>query len=140
MIKNNFWDSIVWIIIWVFIISFIILWVSNLIINSQYIINDYEDRRIINILNNNIQNVIKNFDFSNINEGEIFYIYKNNNFKKFEIFTWALNSKYKNIDEYWNYIDDINNYEWKKYSMFLWVERRDDSLWKTHEKIKININ
>ena len=63
MIKNNKWESLVWIIIWVFILSFIILWVTNLLINSNTILETYDNKRIINLLKNNTENIIKNVGY-----------------------------------------------------------------------------
>lgn len=139
MIKNTFWESLIWIIIWVFILSFIILGVTNLLINSKLIIDTYENKKIISILKNNTENIIKKIDTSNINETEIFYLNKNTSTKEFEIFTWSTNYVYKYIDQYWNKVDDLANFEWNIYSRILWVERDDNTIWENHQIIKVSL-
>jgi len=140
MIKNTFWESLVWIIIWIFILSFIILWVTNLLINSKNIITNYENRKTISLLKNNSENIIKEIDVSSVNESENFYIYKNNTTKEFEILKWTVNEKYKYIDKYWNYIDDLENFDWDVYSRILLLERIDNLVWENHQIIKIDID
>lgn len=140
MIKNNLWESLVWIVIWIFILSFIILWIANLLINSNNIKDTYDNKKTINILKSNTENVINNLDTTNVAENEIFYLFKNTTYKEFEIFTWSTNAWYKYIDKYWNKIDNIVWYEWDIYSRTLWLERGDNSLWKNHHIIKISIN
>lgn len=139
MIKNNFWESLVWIIIWVFILSFIVLWITNLLINSKAIVEAYENKKITNILKNNTENIIKNIDTSNIKESEIFYLYKDTTFKDFLVFTWSSNVGYKYIDKYWNKVNDLSTYEWDIYSRTLWLERDDNSLGSSHQIIKVSI-
>lgn len=140
MIKNTFWESLIWIIIWIFILSFIILWITNLLINSKNIIDAYENKKIISILKNNTENIVKNIDTSSINETEAFYIYKNNiEPKAFEVYTWTTNANYKYIDQYWNYISDVVNYNWDIYSRILWLERDDNSIWENHQIIKVSV-
>lgn len=139
MIKNTYWESLVWIVVWVFIISFIVLWITNLLISSKDIIETYENKKIISILKNNTENVIKRINTSNIQETELFYLYKNNILKEYEILTWAINDTYKYIDQYWNKVDDLVNFQWDVYSRLLWVERDDNFIWNTHQIIKISI-
>ena len=50
-------------------------------------IEAYDDKKTISILKNNTERIIKNIDTSMINETEIFYLYKNETTKNFEIFT-----------------------------------------------------
>lgn len=139
MIKNTFWESLIWIVIWVFILSFILLWVTNLLINSKEVLQTYDDKKIISILKNNTENVIKKIDTSTIKETEIFYLNRNNNVKEYEVYTWALNVKYKYIDQYWNNVEDLENFEWNIYARTLWLERDDNSIWNNHQIIKASI-
>lgn len=139
MIKNTSWESLVWIIIWVFILSFIIIWITNLLINSKDIINKYENKKTISILKNNTENIIQKIDISKVNETEIFYLYKDNTVNEYKIFTWTINDEYKYIDTYWNKIDDLINFEWHIYSRLLLVERDDNIVWDNHQIIKISI-
>mgnify|MGYP006417184631 FL=1 len=139
MIKNTSWESLVWIIIWVFILAFIILWVTNLLINSRATLEVYENKKIISVLKNNTETVIKKINTDVIRETELFYLRKNNNFMEYEVLTWSTNSIYKYIDKQWNTVDDIINFEWDIYSRQLWLERDDNSIWDNHQIIKISI-
>jgi len=137
MIKNKKWESLVWIVIWVFILSFVILWIANLLIQNTIVINTYEDKRDISIIKANTTNVIKNTDTSAIKENEIFYLYKNKTTKAFEVSTWSSNYKY--IDRLWDNIDDVVAFNWNIYSRVLWVERDDDSIWEQHQIIRVSV-
>lgn len=140
MIKNTFWESLVWIIIWVFILSFIILWVTNMLINSKSIIDTYENKKIISILKNNTRNIVKNINTDSIKETELFYIHKDDAFtNNFLVFTWTINAWYKYINQNWDNISDVENYDWNIYSRMLWLERDDDSIWDSHQIIKVSI-
>lgn len=139
MIKNNSWESLVWVVIWVFILSLIILWVANMLINSKTIVEIYENKKMINILKNNTEKVISKIDTSRIKETEIFYLYKDFSFKEFVVFTWSTNANYKYIDKYWNQVNDLVWFQWDIYSRVLWLERDDNSLWNNHQIIKVSI-
>lgn len=140
MIKNSSWESLIWIIIWVFILSFIVFWITNLLINSKLIIENYDNKRVIYLLKNNTENILKNLELSNINENEEFYIYKNNELKEFEIFTWTLNQNYKYIDKYWNNIDDINLFQWDIYKRQLYIRKIQNILDLSTQSTEINID
>lgn len=139
MIKNNFWESLLWIIIWVSILLFVILWVANLLISSKDILDTYNNKKAISILKNNTEIIIKKIDTSNIKETEIFYLHKDNSTNRYEVFTWAVNYTYKYIDENWNNVNDLINFKWYIYSRELWVERNDDSFWNESQIIKASI-
>lgn len=139
MIKNNFWESLIWVIIWIFILSFIVLWITNLLINSQNIIDTYENKKIINLIKNNSENVLKKINTENIQETEVFYLYKDILNKEFLIFTGSSNIWYKYIDEFGNKIDDLESFSWDIYSRIFWAERDDNSLWNNHQIIKMSI-
>ncbi len=139
MIKNNLWESLVWIIIWVFILSFIILWVSNLLINSKKIIEDYDNIKTINILVNNTNNILTKLDTSILQENDYFYLYKDKTYKNFLIFTWTINESYKYINKYWDHIENIDLYNWDIYSRILSVEKENDYKWKNNQILKTDI-
>lgn len=139
MIKNNNAESLVWIIIWVFILSFIVLWVTNLLINSKDIVDTYDNKKIINLLKNNTENIIKEIDTSAIQESEIFYLHKNNSTYEFEVFTWTTNAEYKYIDKYWTKVNDLTWTTDTIYSRTLLLERDDTSIWSDHQIIKVSI-
>ena len=140
MIKNSFWESIIWVIIWVFILAFIILWITNLIISNGNVLDTYENKRVLSTLRDNSKNIIKRIDTSAVKETEVFYLYKNQTTKNYEIFTWTVNYSYKYIDRYWNKVNDLDAYLWDIYSRIFWVERSDNSIsGKTHQIIKASI-
>ncbi|MBT3726369.1 hypothetical protein HOG21_01335 [bacterium] len=51
-----------------FILSFIILGIVNLIINTNKVVINFEEKKIVNILKNNTMNIVKNLDTTNITE------------------------------------------------------------------------
>lgn len=139
MIKSSKAETIVWILIWVFIISIVILWISNLINYSRVTILSYERTTKISILRENLTNIIKSIDISWIKENEIFYVYKNNTSKNYEIFTWSTYVEYKYIDAQWEKVNDIINYQGDIYSRLLWVEREDTSIENSNKLIRASI-
>ena len=139
MINNNKWESLVWVIVWVFILSIILLWVTNLLINSNDIIHTYNNKEILNILKSNTENIIKEIDTSNISESEIFYLYKNNSTYTFEVFTWTTNAEYKYIDMFWTKVNDLTWFTDDIYSRTLLLERDDNTIWSNHQIIKVSI-
>lgn len=139
MIKNSFWESLIWIIIWVFILSFIILWITVLIVNSQNVIIHYDEIKNISILKNNADKIANNIYITGVNQNEEFYIYKNNSTKEFQVLKWTSNEIYKYIDKYWNFVSDINNFDWDVFSRVFVLERNDAFLWDNHQIVKIDI-
>lgn len=139
MIKNQKAESLVGIVIWISILAFTILWIANMINYSNSVIDLFERTTRLSILQNNVNNIIKNIDTSNINQDEIFFIYKNETTKTFEIFTGSTNEEYKYIDIYGNKIDDLLSYEWDIYSRILWLSREDTSIDTQNQIIKASI-
>lgn len=140
MIKNNSWESLIWILIWVFIISIIILWIANLLISSNYVIDKYQNEKTINIIKNNTQNIIKKLDTSKINNLENFYLYKDFENNMYKIFTWTTNEYYKYIDQYWNHIENTGSYIDSIYTRKIWIERSDYIIWEENKIFKIEIS
>lgn len=123
MRKTKKWESLVWIVIGIAILSFTILWIINVISYSMTLIDAFEKNTRISLLKNNLFHIVNQLDTSNIAENEIFYIYKNSSGSEFQIFTWTLNTEYKYIDENGNKVDDIVNFNWAIYSRALWLTR-----------------
>lgn len=123
MRKTKKWESLVWIVIGIAILSFTILWIINIISYSINLIDAFEKNTRMSILRDNISHIINQLDTSNLAENEIFYIYKNSSGSEFQIFTWTLNTEYKYIDENGNKVDDIVNFSWAIYSRVLWLTR-----------------
>ena len=139
MIQNNKWETIVGILIWVFIISIVILWIGSLINYSRTTIAAYERSTKIQILKDNLTNIIQQIDIDAIQEDEMFYVYKNESEKKFEVFTWATNEQYKYVDANGTKIDDLIAYEWDIYARILWLEREDTSLEDKNKIIRASV-
>jgi len=139
MIINNSWESLVGIVIWVFILSFIILGIVNLIINTNKVVINFEEKKIVNILKNNTMNIVKNLDTTNITEWENFYLFKDYSNNSFKIFTWATNNTYEYINANWTHISDIDNFDGNIFTRTLWIERNDSSIWDSHQVIKANV-
>lgn len=115
MIENKKWESLVWIVIWILLLTFVILGLYNLILYSENTNITFEENSVKWVLKDNATSIIYNIDIDWINEWSGFYIFKNNWTKNFEIFTWASNIKYKYIDKYWEivgtWVTDRNIYE-----------------------------
>ncbi len=114
MIKSKKADSLVWIIIWVFILSLILVWIINLVNYNKKISWKFNDNIYEYILNINWENLARKIDTSNISENENFYLYKNTENKEYIIYTWSTNSGYAYINKYWENINK-DNYELEKF-------------------------
>lgn len=128
MRKNNFWESLVWIIIWVTILSVSILWILNLLLFSNNLTAIFNNTTRITILKDNAVNVVKKLDTSSILENEAFYLYKNKPLKQFEIYTGTWYTGYKYIDQLWDQVTDLQWYKWYIYARILWLQREDTSI------------
>jgi len=115
MIENKSWESLVWIVVWILLLSFVILWLYNLILYSESTNTNFEENSVKWILKDNTLSIIYKMDTNWINEGSGFYIYKDNSTKTFQLFTWSNNLKYKYIDKNWElvstWVTDIDIYE-----------------------------
>ena len=140
MRKNIIWESLVWIIIGVSILSICILWILNLLIYSGYLTTTFNNSARLNMLRDNTTNIISKLDTTSLRENEIFYLYKNAGTSNFYIYSGSVNSQYKYIDELWNKIDDLNAYTLAIYARLLWLQREDTSiLWSKNQIIKASI-
>lgn len=111
---NNSWETFIWLVIWMIILTFISLWIINIVWYNKDMINQYEIKTIENILTQNTNSIFKKLNLDWLVDQETFYINKNTN--KFEIFTWSENESYKYIDSLWNNISDLNNFDWDIFS------------------------
>ncbi len=139
MIKRTSWESFVWIIVGVFILSIVILAVANIIVYSNSVISVYSDYSKTNILRENITSIVTNIDTSDIRENEIFYVYKNTSTKEFQIFTWSTNSNYKYIDEFGNLVPNVVTFNDEIYARILWLSREDTTLSDQDQIVKVSI-
>ena len=139
MIKTRKAESFVWIIVWVFILSFVILWISNLIMYSATLIDTYKDTARVGILKDSLWNIVKKIDTSAIRENEIFYIYKNNSSHTFDVLTWSTNVWYRYIDKFWDYVANPASFTGDIYYRILWTEREDTTLTNQDQIVRASI-
>ena len=143
MIQSRKAESFVWIIVWVFILAFVMLGIINILVFSTDVTARYNETNRIQVLKQNLTNIIKNIDTSGLQENEIFYLHKNRSTtlgaSSFDIYTWSLNENYQFIDELWDYIPDINTFQWDIYSQILWLANEDITFLEQNQIIKANI-
>ena len=114
MIKNNKAESMIWIIVWVIILSFLLTWIINIISFNKDYYSIYEEFLYENILKWSSSNIIKKLDISNISDNEIFYLNKDTITKNFTLYTWSSNEEYAYINNLWLKTNSGENI-WKTY-------------------------
>ncbi len=140
MINNKNAESLIWIIIWIFILAIVILWISNLLINNKINLSEIDNELNELLLKQNSYSILEKINTDWIIESEKFYIYKDINNNKIEVFTWSANIGYKFIDLYWNKINDISSYEWKVYSRTYNINYYiNEYTWKKIKKINLEL-
>ena len=139
MIKNKLWESMVTVIVSVFILSFLLLAIANIVAQSSNISDEYKIEKNINLLKSNTYNIINKLDISIYSSWEILYLYKDNMNKEYKLFTWTTNQKYQYIDKYWEYISNTWTYEWIFFSRSIKIERKEEIENKINNFILINI-
>ena len=147
-------ESFTSIIVWILILSFIIAGIANTLNYSIHLTHQYEEKNQILMLTRNIKNIVKKIDTSEIEENEIFYIYRDTTTEEYEfkIFRpeecitllpiwWdeEICHNYRYINYLWETIPDIAEYNWDIYSQEIFIRMRDVSLWITNESIKVYI-
>jgi len=115
MIKNKKAESLVWIIIAVFILSFTMLGILNIFWFNKWIETTYKDKVYSHIIKGNSENLIKKLDIPEMENNELFYILKDDTNKKFYILTGTTNENLKYIDYLWNNVNPNDNV-WKTYT------------------------
>ncbi len=136
---NKNWESLVWIIIGIVLLSVVILGLIEIVTYSKDIVTFYDDSSKINILENNSNNILEGLDITCVQEWDEFYLYKNPETKQFEVLTWSENSDFQYIDENWNKIDDINTFEWDIFIRTIFVEWEYSTPFYTWYCFKTNI-
>ena len=116
MKNTKIWESLVWVVIWVFILSFSLVWIINILNFNKDVSLEYADYINKYILEWNADNVIKKLDITNLDKNEKFYVYKNDITKEFEILTWTLLSDYKYVNKLWRYVW-IDTEDWNIYKV-----------------------
>jgi hypothetical protein len=61
----------------VFILAFVMLGIVNILIFSTDITTKYNETNRIQVLKQNLTNIVKDIDTSQVRENEIFYVHKN---------------------------------------------------------------
>lgn len=135
---NKYWDSLVWMIIGIFILAILVLWISVMISNSYNIMDTFEQKKDLNTLKNNTYKIISVIDSSKVNSQEEFYLYKDELNSEFKIFTWSINTQYKYINSNWETINNIENYEWNIFTRVLTLEKKDEKI-PSNNLIKVEI-
>lgn len=115
MKKNKKAESLVAIIIWIFILSFALFWIISILTYNKDVSKFYWEEIDKYMIESNTNNIIKKIDTSAINTNETFYLHKNEITKEYEILTWAINEEYKYIDNLWNKVIPGDNI-WKTYT------------------------
>lgn len=140
MINNKKAESLIWIIIWIFILAIVILWISNLLINNKINLSEIDNELNELLLKQNSISILEKINTDLILENEKFYVYKDLSNKKIEIFTWSVNESYKFIDLYGNKINNINSYEWSIYSRTYTINYSTNKYtWKKTKKINLEL-
>lgn len=143
MLQSTKAESFVWIIVWVFILAFVMLWIVNILIFSTDVTARYNETNRILVLKQNLTNVVKSIDTSNLQENEVFYVHKNRASAewdyKFEVYTWSLNESYQYIDELGNTVNDLDTFEWDIYSQVLWIANEDITFLDQNQIIRASI-
>ncbi len=115
-IKN--WDSLVWVIIGVFILSVALIWIINVLWFSKNTLVTYNNSVNKYIIESNIENIVKKLWNATIDDNNVFYLSKDTVNKEFSYLTWTTNESYKYIDKFIKKVDPVQNI-WKTYKVEL---------------------
>jgi hypothetical protein len=111
-------DSLVWIIIWIFILAIALLGIINVLWFSQNTLSIYKDSINKYIVESNVENITKKLSNDIIDNSNTFFLYKDTINKEFKYLTWSINEEYKYIDKLWNKVNPTQNI-WKTYKVEL---------------------
>lgn len=134
------WETLISIIVWLVIIWIVISSIIT-ILNSNYSIQwAYTKDNKIKLLKNSTANIVKNLDLSALSVWDEFYLYKDPVSKRYSIFTWSTNAKYKYINENWELLTDTwANSSKYMFSRSILVQKEDNLLWNKNKLVKIII-
>ncbi|MBP8016683.1 hypothetical protein KAZ01_01625 [Candidatus Gracilibacteria bacterium] len=125
MITNKKGDNLISVLIGTFIIAIIILGIINILSSNYVIEDDYSRSNKILLLQYNTTNIVRALDTSFLNEGDIFYIYKDVENKNFLIKTGIGNEQYKYINEFGDNISNTGTYASTMFARMLYVQKND---------------
>ena len=123
MKKNIQAESFAGIIIWVFILSITLVWISNIVWYTHQTLSEYWIKQDIQTLERNTYKILQKLDTSSINVGEEFYIFRDTN--NYNTQTGSSNANSAYINSLWEQVADIANYQWRVYSRVMTLNYRD---------------
>lgn len=114
-------ETLVSIIIWILIISIVIFWTIKMIEYDKEKSLEYDKINDIFLLETNANNIIRKIKTSDINEKEVFYLYKTGS--QILAYTWLTNDYLKYIDNKWNVVINTWTYKWNIYTRLFIVDK-----------------
>lgn len=133
-------DTLISIIIWVVLLGIVWLGIMNLLTTNYEIEDNYNRNNTLFILKNNATNIIRKIDTSSVSEWDVFFLYKNSQWKAYQILTGTgneafkyINSKWETVINTWTYIDGII------YTRSFYSEKKDTGLGPQGQVIRAGI-
>jgi flagellar basal body-associated protein FliL len=94
-------DSLVWIIIWIFILAIALLGIINVLWFSQNTLSIYKDSINKYIVESNVENITKKLSNDIIDNSNTFFLYKDTINNEFKYLTWSINEEYNTTYSKW---------------------------------------
>ncbi len=133
-------DTLISIVIWVVLLGIVWLGIMNLLTTNYEIEDNYNRNNTLFILKNNATNIIRKIDTSSVPEWDVFFLYKNSQWKAYQILTGTgneafkyINSKWETVINTWTYIDGII------YTRSFYSEKKDTGLGPQGQVIRAGI-
>ncbi|PID87617.1 hypothetical protein CSB07_00345 [Candidatus Gracilibacteria bacterium] len=139
MIKNKNGESLVGILMGMFILGLVLLGIANIILNSRELSYQALADSSIYFIKNNSINVLNSSDLSNLNIGEEFYINKDKNTQTINILTGSTNEPNMYVDRHGYKVDDINTFSGFIYTQTGKVTSINNNLGFEHIKYDLTI-
>lgn len=137
MFRSARWDTIVWVIVAVTILSWLLLSISIFLMQSTELQGDFESASEIYFLKSNAQAIGRSVDTSILWENETFSLRRDEANGTYIIYTGSLIDSGAYIDVTGRAVDDINSStDDRIYRRIYLIERRDTSLGVPQEIIK----
>lgn len=135
-INNQKGETLVSILIGIFILSIAIFGISNLLANNLAIEDDQFRAAKIRLMELNATNIIKQIDTSGLAEKEVFYLEKNSGASTFKIHTGSLAENYAYINFYGEPITNTGSYTGGLYLRTFIVDQADTTFKNKNQIIK----
>lgn len=120
MKKTKKAETLVSILIWVFILSLISIWAIKIMEYDKQKTIEYDKINKIFLLEANSNNLIKKIPTSQFWEKQVFYLYKT--WSQILAYSWISNDYIKYIDEDWNTINTWT-YKWYIYTRLFIIDK-----------------